>query len=81
MWAAERSFLNGDIDQRERFGVTMDGAQLGVFPTVRKSRNTAELLSDRNYGNLIQSCRDRSGESIVFFDMPPARLCPRRCDD
>lgn len=74
-YVAERgieSFLNGNCHCLADLGVAIDGTNLGLFPTVRKAANTAELLSGAAFGTMIDLFRNHSGDATVLFDLPPA---------
>ena len=53
-------------------GIRIEGSKLTMFPTKRVSNNTAELVSGKNFDNLIESLRNQTGQSIILFDLPPA---------
>jgi len=66
------SFLEGEISDLTLVGHRIEGTQLGLFPTVRRQRNTAELLASERFAQMIDIFRDKSEASIVLFDLPPA---------
>lgn len=66
------SYLEGDISDLSDVGHRIEGTKLGVFPTVRRTRNTAELLAGERFAQMVGTLRNRSEASIVLFDLPPA---------
>lgn len=66
------SYLAGKVASLKEIGFSIDGANLGIFPSVRQSRNTAELLSGDRFSAMIAAFRDRSDAAAVLFDLPPA---------
>ena len=66
------SYLEGAVDTLAGIGRRIEGTKLGVFPTIRRSRNTAELLAGDRFTQMITTLRDRSEASIILFDLPPA---------
>lgn len=66
------SYLEGDIGDLSDVGHRIEGTKLGVFPTVRRTRNTAELLAGERFAQMVDTLRNRSEASIVLFDLPPA---------
>ncbi|RYD45379.1 MAG: chromosome partitioning protein [Sphingomonadales bacterium] len=66
------SYLEGTINDLSDVGYQIDGTKLGLFPTVRRTRNTAELLAGERFAQMVETLRDRSEASIVLFDLPPA---------
>ncbi|MBL0914273.1 MAG: chromosome partitioning protein, partial [Sphingopyxis sp.] len=66
------SYLEGTHNRLAGIGRRIDGTRLGIFPTIRRTRNTAELLAGERFTQLITTLRDRSEASIILFDLPPA---------
>lgn len=66
------SYLEGTVDSLAEIGHRIEGTSLGIFPTIRRSRNTAELLAGDRFTQMITTLRDRSEASIILFDLPPA---------
>jgi Mrp family chromosome partitioning ATPase len=66
------SFLEGDISDLSRVGFRIEGSELGIFPTVRRGRNTAELLASERFAELVDIFRNRCDAATVLFDLPPA---------
>lgn len=66
------SYLEGTHDSLAGIGRRIDGTRLGIFPTIRRTRNTAELLAGERFTQLITTLRDHSEASIILFDLPPA---------
>lgn len=65
------SYLDGRCDDLAAIGHRIDGTRLGLFPTLRKSGNTAELLAGERFSLMIETLRERSEASVVLFDLPP----------
>ena len=66
------SYLEGTVDTLAGIGRRIDGTSLGIFPTIRRSRNTAELLAGERFTQMITTLRNRSEASVILFDLPPA---------
>lgn len=66
------SYLEGHVRDLAEIGYRIEGTKLGVFPALRRSRNTAELLAGEPFANMIETLRERSEASIILFDLPPA---------
>lgn len=66
------SYLEGHIDDLALIGRRIEGTKLGVFPAMRRSSNTAELLAGERFSQLVGTLRERSDAAIVLFDLPPA---------
>lgn len=66
------SFLEGEVVDLTQVGVRIEGTQLGLFPAVRRKRNTAELLAGERFAEMIEIFRNRCEAAIVLFDLPPA---------
>lgn len=70
--AGIESFLTGEETDLHKLGYQIEDTRLGLFPAKRKVRNTAELLSGAPFQQMIEAFRDRSGDAIILFDLPPA---------
>lgn len=66
------SFLEGDVTRLTEVGYRIEGTNLGLFPSVRRTTNTAELLAGDRFTQLIEILRNQSAASTVLFDLPPA---------
>ena len=66
------SFLDGSVDDLSTIGRRIDGTTLGIFPTIRRTRNTAELLAGERFALMIEALRERSEAATILFDLPPA---------
>lgn len=66
------TYLEGGIDDLAAVGRRIAGTNLGLFPTVRRTKNTAELLAGENFGRLIEQLRNQSDAATILFDLPPA---------
>src|SRR3546814_21117331 len=65
-------FLDGSVDDLSTIGRRIDGTTLGIFPTIRRTRNTAELLAGERFAFMIEALRARSEAATILFDLPPA---------
>lgn len=66
------SFLEGEVLELSSLGFRIDGTELGIFPCVRRARNTAELLASERFAEMITIFREHSESALVLFDLPPA---------
>lgn len=66
------SYLEGKVNDLASIGVRIEGTQLGLFPAVRRKRNTAELLAGERFPQMVKAFRDLSDASVILFDLPPA---------
>ena len=66
------SYLEGAVEDLREVGHWIEGTKLAVFPTVRRTRNTAELLAGERFAQMIDTLRNRSEASVILFDLPPA---------
>ncbi|WP_156377460.1 MULTISPECIES: CpsD/CapB family tyrosine-protein kinase [unclassified Sphingopyxis] len=66
------SFLEGDITDLTEIGHRIEGTNLGLFPAVRRTSNTAELLASDRFTQMIEVLRGRCEASTILFDLPPA---------
>jgi len=66
------SYLEGAVEDLRDVGHRIEGTKLAVFPTVRRTRNTAELLAGERFAQMIDTLRNRSEASVILFDLPPA---------
>ncbi|WP_143043448.1 CpsD/CapB family tyrosine-protein kinase [Sphingopyxis sp. YR583] len=66
------SYLEGAVEDLREVGHRIEGTKLAVFPTVRRTRNTAELLAGERFAQMIDTLRNRSEASVILFDLPPA---------
>lgn len=66
------SFLEGEADDLAALGRRVEGSELGIFPAVRRKRNTAELLAGERFAQMIDIFRNRSDAATILFDLPPA---------
>jgi Mrp family chromosome partitioning ATPase len=65
------SYLAGTCQDLAEIGVRINGTNLGVFPAIRRKRNTAELLATEQYSEMIERFRTNTRASAVLFDLPP----------
>lgn len=66
------SFLEGEVSDLRRVGYRIEGTELGLFPSVRRKRNTAELLASERFAEMVEIFRSKSEAAIILFDLPPA---------
>ena len=66
------SFLEGNVIDLTEIGHRIEGTNLGLFPSVRRTSNTAELLAGDRYTQMIENLRGRCEASTILFDLPPA---------
>lgn len=65
-------FLKGEVSDLTLIGKRVENTELMLFPTKRVSKNTAELVTGPTFDNFISLLRQKTGQSIVLFDLPPA---------
>ena len=65
-------FLAGEVSDLASIGSRINDSQLVLFPTKQVAKKTAELLSGPIFEKLIADLRQNTGDSVVFFDLPPA---------
>ena len=65
------SFLEGTVSDLQSIGRRIEGTKLVLFPAVRRSRLTAELLAGERFGQMIETLR-ASEAATILFDLPPA---------
>jgi protein-tyrosine kinase len=65
-------FLKGDISDLGLIAKRIENTELILFPTKRIAKNTAELVTGPNFDHFISLLRQKTGQSIVLFDLPPA---------
>ena len=66
------AFLSGRSDNLAMAGRHISDTNMVVFPTAMVKANSAELVSGARFEECISTFRQRTGESIVIFDLPPA---------
>lgn len=65
-------FLDGEVSDLALIGSRVQDTQLVLFPTKQVAKNTAELLTGPNFEKFISDLRRDTGDSVIFFDLPPA---------
>ena len=65
-------FLDGEVSNLSLIGLRVQDTQLVLFPTKQVAKNTAELLTGPNFEKFISDLRRDTGDSVIFFDLPPA---------
>src|SRR3546814_20714957 len=65
-------FLDGSVDDLSTIGRRIDGTTLGIFPTIRRTRNTAELLEGERFSFMIEALRARTQAATILFNLTPA---------
>ena len=66
------NFLDGEVSNLSLIGSRVQDTQLVLFPTKQVAKNTAELLTGPNFEKFISDLRRDTGDSVIFFDLPPA---------
>lgn len=66
------SFLEAETADLASLGYRVEGSELGIFPTVRRKRSTAELLAGERFAEMIEIFRNRCDAATILFDLPPA---------
>jgi capsular exopolysaccharide synthesis family protein len=65
-------FLEGATDDLGKIGWRVDGTNLAVFPTRPISGNSAELLANDRFGQIVNAFRAIKENAIILCDTPPA---------
>lgn len=65
-------YLDGSVADIMSVGCNVEGTKLTIFPTRPINAESAELLSQPRFLDMIRFFREETGNALVVFDMPPA---------
>ncbi len=65
-------YLDGSVADLTSVACNIEGTRLTVFPTRPINAESAELLSQPRFLEMIRYFREETGNALVIFDMPPA---------
>ena len=65
-------FLAGEEQDLASIAVQISDSNVVLMPTKKVSSNTAEMMAGPHFDTLIEKLRNQTGESTIFFDLPPA---------
>lgn len=70
--AGVEAFLDGSVSDVSAIGYRIDSFPLVVVPCFPTERDSANLLAGKSFEALFETLRNRTGNGLILFDMPPA---------